>query len=57
MWQSGDAMKTSLTKWAEKAWDEIKPKPIVCLPLMTKPAREVEKATKYLPDVWMPPCR
>lgn len=28
--------------------------PIVCLPLMTKPAREVEKGTKYLPEVWKP---
>lgn len=30
------------------------PKPIVCLPLMTKPTREVEKGPKYLPEVWKP---
>jgi hypothetical protein len=29
-------------------------RPIVCLPLMTKPTREVEKGTKYLPEVWRP---
>lgn len=28
--------------------------PIVFLPLMTKPTREVEKGTKYLPEVWKP---
>ncbi len=26
--------------------------PIVCLPLMTRPARDVEKGIKYLPEVW-----
>lgn len=30
------------------------PKPIVCLPLMRIPAREVEKGTKFLPEMWKP---
>ncbi len=34
-------------------WDDHRP-PIVCLPLMTKPTREVEKGTKYLPEMWKP---
>ena len=37
--------------------ERIIPKPIVCLPLMTKPTRDVDKTPKYLPEVWMPPCR
>ena len=26
--------------------------PIVCLPLMKIPARDAEKATKFLPEMW-----
>lgn len=33
--------------------EPVKP-PIVFLPLMTKPTREVEKGTKCLPEVWKP---
>lgn len=31
----------------------VKP-PIVCLPLMTKPAKNPFEGIKYLPDIWKP---
>jgi hypothetical protein len=36
-----------------RTWEIVAP-PVVFLPLMTKPTREVEKGTKYLPEMWCP---
>jgi hypothetical protein len=48
-------VETSCPKCGASVFDKYRSQqPLVCLPLMKVPTREVEKGTKYLPEMWKP---